>query len=887
MLASFASVSLVDVAAMDPTRTLVLSVNNRYARRVLSEFGDSLGATRQVMAVPAIVPFNAWLSQVSDHLSFDPDSSGASHVIDDFAARQLWQSVITHIESDHVLLDVRQVARLAAEADRLLDDWCIDVLPTEETLDYQRFVVWRDHYRQSLSRLDVDDSNQTYQHICTALRDGRFQLPGHTVVLAGFTELSPRMAQLLDALQDSGSDIYRLVQPVSSASSLTRVCVPDRVAEWGEAALWARDQLIQHPHHRYAIVAPNLETSAPLARRVLQRTLGPHGLAFNVAVARPLSEWPLARSALAWLRVLAVAARGQRCPVAEVGQALLAGGCVAHDEESGQRALLDAFWRRHAVINLTPAQLVRALHEYTPQLAVAWQSCLDHVATLNVTSSLVGHAAHLRQVLNRLGFPGVDSIDSPAWQTLEAFDQLLDRLGRMGPAVGETSLAHAVSLLAQLAYDTSFQPQRDPASRLDVLGLLESEGGHWDGVWVLGLTDDVLPAAPQPNPLLPLRALRRVGAPRATPERELQWAHSMFDSLLRASPSVWLSHALQEGEQELRPSPLIAGIPAGGPPAGVTDSPPPVMPLEYVVDDRGPAVSADQRTRGGIALVDTQARNPLWAFACFRLGASQLPAYSVFADRSVRGQFLHRAIELIWAMLPDQAALRRHAESNTLGPLIEQAVNEAGDQWLEVYSPALRQLEQERAQQVLMRWMDIELRRDAFQVVAIERREQWHYANLQLSVRLDRVDQLGDGRIVVIDYKTGTRLPRVAANWTRRRPIDLQLPFYAAVLAQADPGVAALVFSQLNARTVAASGISDGDCGIDGVQHFSDWDAFQGAGWADVLAQWRTSIQALAQEFSDGYASNVYSDVRDLEYCDVMPFLRLSEEYPSNVDATF
>src|SRR3546814_21132404 len=77
----------------------------------------------------------------------------------------------------------------------------------------------------------------------------------------------------------------------------------------------------------------------------------------------------------------------------------------------------------------------------------------------------------------------------------------------------------AVGLLQRLAHETPFQPQRDPAARLDVLGFLESEGGRWDGVWVLGLTDEVLPAAPKPNPFIPLAALRQAHAPRAPPER--------------------------------------------------------------------------------------------------------------------------------------------------------------------------------------------------------------------------------------------------------------------------------------------------------------------------------------------------------------------------------
>jgi len=119
--------------------------------------------------------------------------------------------------------------------------------------------------------------------------------------------------------------------------------------------------------------------------------------------------------------------------------------------------------------------------------------------------------------------------------------------------VGKLDASQAVSLLADLAADTLFQPQRDPGARLDVLGLLEAEGGRWDGVWVLGLSDEVLPATPKPNPLLPLAVLRRAGAPRATPERERQWAQELFASLCRCAPQVVFSHPQFDGERALRP----------------------------------------------------------------------------------------------------------------------------------------------------------------------------------------------------------------------------------------------------------------------------------------------------------------------------------------------
>src|SRR3546814_13651408 len=84
--------------------------------------------------------------------------------------------------------------------------------------------------------------------------------------------------------------------------------------------------------------------------------------------------------------------------------------------------------------------------------------------------------------------------------------------------------------------------------------------------------------------------------------------------------------------------------------------------LEYIQDEQGPPLQAGHITRGGIAVIDTQARNPLWAFAKYRLGASELANYAELSDQNARGLLLHKAIELVWRMLPDQQALHNFPE---------------------------------------------------------------------------------------------------------------------------------------------------------------------------------------------------------------------------------
>ncbi|RTZ44692.1 hypothetical protein EKL30_09035 [Candidimonas sp. SYP-B2681] len=881
MIATFRPISLASLPELHAGTTLILTVNNRHARRILAELSSRLTETRKVMAVPDIMPLSGWLAHIADQLSFVPEAGLAAHTLDAFGSQFLWQRVIAEAESDHVLLDVSQAARLAAQADHLLDEWRIQVPSEVETTDYQRFNVWRARYRKLLLELDIEDGNVAYQRIHDAISNGLLEMPFSTLVLAGFNEVSPRFSSLLTALQRQGIELLALEQGENPAERVRRVVAADPDKEWTLAAQWAAGQLKEDPTGRYAIVAARLEADVVLAHRSLRAALGADAngepLPYNIAVARPLSEWPLVRAALAWLRVMAQLAQKKHCEPIELGQALLAGGCAGGQQEASGRATIDAVWRKQAKINVAMADFADLLGQHTPQLALAWRQCISLWPDDTGSAAIDIWAARFRRWLEALGFPGQNRLDSHAYQVVEAFDGLIDRYARQAPAAGATGFGTAVAMLARLARETPFQPQRDPAARLDVLGFLESEGGRWDGIWVLGLTDDVLPAVPKPNPFIPLAALRLANAPRATPERELHWARTMYQALLNCAPDILFSHAQHEGESELRPSPCIADLEISQREvAPVTQA---QCLLEFVQDDQGPPLTAGSITRGGIGVIDTQARNPLWAFVKYRLGASQLADYADISDQNARGVFLHRAIELVWRLVPDQQALNDLHHGGRLTGLLEQAVAQAADECLQDYGEVLRSLESCRALRVLADWLMLEMRRKAFRVRDVEQKYQWSHGALELSLRLDRIDELHDGRLAVIDYKAGDAGIDPKSDWMRPRPVGLQLPFYAAVLAGEDQTVAALVLARLHAREVNLKGLVDGDYGLDGLSAVQEWPAFTDYTWNGLMAEWRRTIEGLADEYANGVACNQSLRADDIKYCDVLPFLRLTEEY--------
>ena len=109
-----------------------------------------------------------------------------------------------------------------------------------------------------------------------------------------------------------------------------------------------------------------------------------------------------------------------------------------------------------------------------------------------------------------------------------------------------------------------------------------------------------------------------------------------------------------------------------------------------------------------------------------------MAAYADVAAISVRGQFLHRALELAWGMLPDQDALHAAMAEARVEPLLEQAVAQAADETLTDYAPRSRRWNAS-ARRVLANWLDLEARRLPFSVAQVEKDQQWQRGALMLA----------------------------------------------------------------------------------------------------------------------------------------------------------
>ena len=139
---------------------------------------------------------------------------------------------------------------------------------------------------------------------------------------------------------------------------------------------------------------------------------------------------------------------------------------------------------------------------------------------------------------------------------------------------------------------------------------------------------------------------------------------------------------------------------------------------------------------------------------------------------------------------------------------------------------------------------------------------------LTLRGKIDRVDELDDGRRIVIDYKSTAKGVKA---WLGDRPDEPQLPLY-------------LVASETGARGIAFAQVKAGAQNMKFVALAADETllpvkkALPEAGWDAQVAEWGRVLERLASQFAAGDAAvQPKKPGTTCRNCDVQPLCRIHE----------
>ncbi|MFA7268355.1 MAG: PD-(D/E)XK nuclease family protein [Sterolibacterium sp.] len=906
---------------------VVLSVSQRLAHnlrrdhvRTQVERGLSRWQPLQVLT-PA-----QWLAAVMSEAMLSGGIALASAprmVLSPMQERILWERAIGALgESEgevgsvgapeDTLFDREGLAGVAAEANELLLTWRIR-LPAEAALqseETRQFLAWREEFRRICAMAGWLEPARHLDWQLDCLEAGAGRLP-QQLVLAGFDRYNPQEERLARALMARGVAVYELEQGLPAQAAASVLVLPERNAECRAAAAWAQRQLAENPAARLGIVVPELGALRETLAALLDDALDPAAVSpalaemprrYNFSLGLPLARQALVTVALQWLDL---AAQPRRIGLEAFGALLRQPYWSSEQGEAQARALLDARMREYLAPTVTLERLIGFADKAVarglavPRLLAHLEAFKVLLAAQPARQTPTVWAQVFERLLAAIGWPGERSLSSHEYQAKRAFGEVLEGLVELEPVLGRVSLAEASRRLAQLCRERIFQPQTAGDPPVQVMGLLEGADTPLDALWVMGMNDHLWPPAPRPNPLLPAELLRRVRAPNACAAVQSEFANVIQRRLLRSAAQVCFSWARSEAGRELRPSPLIAGIAEDNRILATTptlaESLVGSAALETFVDAQAPPVAANERVGGGTKLLQAQAICPAWAFYRYRLGAKALEIPTEGLDARARGNLLHAVLERFWQGrgLHDLLAMAPSARDSQVAAAVDGALVEFVAAQDDALPPRLRALERERLIFLVLDWLELEAQRPAaFRVIEREQDVEIDIEGIMVRLRVDRIDELDDGRRVIIDYKTGGAVSQ--ASWAAQRIDEPQLPIYAALLparaydATAAEGVAGVVFAKVRLEenafigVAAESGLLPKVAGLAEARRiypepqFPDWDS--------LFAHWRTRIAAIAREVREGCAAVSFADERKLAYCEVKPLLRLAERKAQSDD---
>ena len=504
-------------------------------------------------------------------------------------------------------------------------------------------------------------------------------------------------------------------------------------------------EALEVPERRAALITPDRQ----LARRVVAHLRRWEILADDSAGV-PLPQTAAGRVLLLLAEVIAT----QAAPVpllALLVHPLVGAGDLRADWLGHARAL-DLALRgprrapglaalRDAVAKLAKGGDGAGLQAWWDKIEAVLAPLLGWGNTLSLAEALSGLAAAAEELAGAALWNGAAGRDLASW---------LEELRGAASAVG-TMLAPAdlPSVLRDAMDRVAVRPAWGGHPRLAIYGLLEARMSRADLVICAGLTEGTWPANPAPEPLLPPAVLRALGVPGAEFRIGLA-AHDLAGAL--GAPEVVLSWAMRDEAGPVIPSRFVLRVEALLGDLARDHRELRALDLARRIDQATAAAAYPQpKPRPSLAqrdvalsvtALDRLRGDPYQFYAGAILRLKVLDQLDAEPTAAWKGEVVHRVLE------------RWHKAGGRAGELLALASEELAEMRAH---PLIRSLWWPRLEKGL-EWIDAEiatLERSGRRVLVSEARGEMEYLGVRVHGRADRIDQLADGTLAVVDYKTG------------------------------------------------------------------------------------------------------------------------------------
>lgn len=892
-----------------PTRSLQASLQLQVASHFLQQ-----GET--VWESPKIVTWHDFLFEIfANNQQKILAETGVHTILNNQQSLLEWTKVIEQAkreDQEFALLNVQQTAKAAQRSWRLMRDWQLSASQIKDchVVDAVQFFHWSQDYQVRLNKRGYSDESLFQQQLVEMLERCKIESAQKKVICYAFDLVTDLQQVIFDVLAKQGFEIeFKALSKLNGTAHHYQVYANQK-DELLAAMQLAKKVVEQNADQQVSLVIPNLQQNIGSVRRVAAQVFYPQAtplelqnndLVYRFSLGDSLAKWPAIETALTLIKTLNGAVSITELTIILRSEFLF----VARSQSAEISQFLG--WLQRQRINkivlsdfsdlvqqwLTDNQFDESesrLLEFSKQLVEFYQTLLAELQNNTEqygyqVKTLDAWAKSFDAWLQLWGWStsNAESFDTVSYQLRERWHSLIKEFVSLNVVQANFGLKKAVEHIHQLARDAVFLPKAAAATPILIAGMFEAIGRPADVCIVTGM-DENFPALTQPDPFLATQLKQHPRYPDSSPLRQVKQAEQVLASLLSSAKSCVISYAQTSeanADVKLSPSPTFRHQEFEQTSPSLQSKQLNIA-LERFQDSKGNKVENDF-VKGGSQIFADQSNCAFRAFANHRLNIRVTEETEFGLDYLDRGNLVHQLLDFVWLKLGSQKKLLEINQQANLSNWIADTVD-AFMQRLEDSSELnqvkqnLVKLERQRLISLLEEWLPLELKRPQnFKVVSREKRQKAQLGGIQFHYIIDRIDQLDDGRQMIIDYKTGNVDRK---DWQLPRLRQPQLPLYSLV--EQSPQLAGIAWAQLKRHQMEYKEIAEPNIFL---RKPYIAERYQES-WEEGQANWREIFEQLATDFIQGEAVVNPIDDNVCSYCQLQPLCRISQLKQQTTEAS-
>ncbi len=750
---------------------------------------------------------------------------------------------IDQIESRHLIKQSMQKLRQSTDQ-RLLDevvknnDYCanhlidLNELACSKIRSSELFSTWINAYKNTKLTLGLVDLHDLPSLIIKA------NVSVTKPHIYGFKTLTPQQQLLFDTIG------YQQIN-ANKTHYISALTFDTTTSEILKAAQWAKAHFDNNPDKSVVIVIPQLHDIqhqlSSIFDQVFDNLLTEIGQkSYNISLGLRLNQYPLIQGLLS---ILTLSTQLQCNKIQSVLFNQIA-TCVyvsGYQQERSSRSLLINQVLSLSVDEFSLDKIDKALSK-CPILEAIIKNIKREKSTNNTLES---HLLTFNDTLKIWGFATDRSLSSTEYQLFNKYLKTSLELNRLSLYHTKVSAQSAIKQLDNLTTQVIFQAQASKTN-IHILGALEAQGLYFDEAWVLGMTNQFLPARLNSTRFI----THDISVTHRIPHTDYGLiatdATNTLENLSSLADKVVFSYALTHLENEQLPSPLVEFDPAINTSHIQKISP---ITLESIVDTHTTHLEKP-KIKSGVRILKDQMACAFKGFA-HRLNTPSFDAPHIGINRLEQGSIIHNALQYIYQEITSKEQLLA-LSIKELDSLILNKINAALK-----YHPnsGFKKIEKLRLSRLIHIFIEADKLREYFCILAIEQNITANIANLEFETRLDRLDQMNNGDKIIFDYKTGTTS---ISSWCGSAISEPQLPIYAITNNVQGAALIELVSNKTNFKGLSKDPNSlpkqskyKGKC--------QEWD--------EQLQIWQKTLNTASLDFQHGIAT-VLPNKSACDYCE-------------------